>query len=371
MKERLWLLGATTTIAVALAMPAIAQTDDPARSPSDIEASQAGPVGGEFKLVSGLGPARLTEEGLLEVLLPDGTVLTTHGSDPDPVGEPGSPAAVDEESLGVLDQLSDAAESVDAAQADDAYVAATVGRDPICVGPDAPHLRVLYTFARDDSNQRDRSVPVIRAAVRAMNKRIFEAGQDYSNGNIKVDYKAHCFDGGAVSVGDYRSQSTSTTEDGFSAIVGDARAAGYTDPDAKYLIFYDDPKRNRCGTGQIYSDDTRSVQNLNNNVQGAMYAVVYGRACWKNDRTPLHESTHNMGGVQNSAPRSTGSYHCTDEYDVMCYDDDGPTSRITFECGVERYDCHHNDYFDTGSASGYLQSHWNIGWAGNKFLAIR
>lgn len=359
-------VAATAVIAAAFAVPAIAQTDES----SDPETSQAGPVGGEYQFVPGIGPARLTESGLLEVRLPDGTTITTHGADPAPSAE-SDPATTEEESLGAIGVVNEGVDTLDPAGTDEVYVASSIGREPVCVDADTAHFRALYTWPAGDENRSDRATPVVRAAVREMTKRLFDAGRDYSNDNVNVDYRFNCYASGAISVGEYRSSSTTTSEDLFSDIVGDARAAGYTNPDAKYLIFYDDPSRSACGRGQIFGNDTRSVSNPNNNTQGAMYAVVYGRTCWKNGGTALHETTHTMGGVQPTAPRGTTAYHCTDERDVLCYNDKDPDRSVSLVCDTERYDCHHNDYFDTGAASGYLQDHWNIGWTGNRFLVIR
>ena len=70
----------------------------------------------------------------------------------------------------------------------------------------------------------------------------------------------------------------------------------------------------------------------------------------------LHEITHNLGAVQNSAPHAS-SFHCTDGRDVMCR----PVATDPFPCTVEAYDCGKDDYFDVNPTPGnYLDTHWNV-----------
>lgn len=80
---------------------------------------------------------------------------------------------------------------------------------------------------------------------------------------------------------------------------------------------------------------------------------------------------HNLGGVLNSAPHSSGYGHCIDDYDVMCYRDGSPLAVqvvCTDRAHDYRYDCGKDDYFHPSPAPGsYLDLHWNT--ANSSFLA--
>ena len=96
--------------------------------------------------------------------------------------------------------------------------------------------------------------------------------------------------------------------------------------DAKYHVWMD--ANVLCGVGTIYGTTPKEPGNANNS------SVSYARSdtgCW--DYAELHELFHNLGAVQLSAPHSSGGFHCTDEYDRMCYDDDGagPVT-MTYPC---------------------------------------
>jgi hypothetical protein len=80
----------------------------------------------------------------------------------------------------------------------------------------------------------------------------------------------------------------------------------------------------------------------------------------------LHEMTHNMGGVQRSAPHSSTVGHCWDGWDVMCYADGGPTP-MSYPCAsltgvmAKTYDCGGDDYFNPDPPTGnWLATHWNV-----------
>jgi hypothetical protein len=79
--------------------------------------------------------------------------------------------------------------------------------------------------------------------------------------------------------------------------------------------------------------------------------------------------THNLGAVQATAPHHSADGHCTDGYDVMCYDDDNDplTFPLTHDCPrllgavmSQRYDCGGDDYFNVAPSGGsYLGAYWN------------
>ena len=72
---------------------------------------------------------------------------------------------------------------------------------------------------------------------------------------------------------------------------------------------------------------------------------------------------HNIGGVQLSAPHSSGGWHCTDEWDLECYSDSPFYPAMTYLCSDSShnrlFDCNHDDYYRVGSVGGYLATHWN------------
>jgi hypothetical protein len=90
----------------------------------------------------------------------------------------------------------------------------------------------------------------------------------------------------------------------------------------------------------------------------------------------LHEITHNLGGVQWSAPHTTQPAgfqhtrygHCWQGADVMCYvEDAGAAHPMQWDCPrvggaiPQAYDCGRDDYFNPDPPAGsYLATHWNV-----------
>jgi hypothetical protein len=128
------------------------------------------------------------------------------------------------------------------------------------------------------------------------------------------------------------------------------------------------------GIAEVIGDDRADAANQSNS--GGLTAIMWTRPStapdpsdWWQPTVMLHEITHNLGGVQQSAPHKTAGWHCWDGQDVMCYDDNSSGSQLytTAACPVQdgaipqTYDCGHDDYFNPDPATGsYLATHWNV-----------
>jgi hypothetical protein len=132
------------------------------------------------------------------------------------------------------------------------------------------------------------------------------------------------------------------------------------------------------GIGEVYDDpsfgtDAPGPSNIHN--AGGLTGIMFVEPTTSPDpagwqpTVMLHEMTHNLGGVQRSAPNSTDFAHCTDGLDVMCYADGSPQqgSYTTSVCPAvsgainQTYDCGHNDYYNPDPVIGsYLATHWNV-----------
>ena len=100
-----------------------------------------------------------------------------------------------------------------------------------------------------------------------------------------------------------------------------------------------------CGIANVNGDDRKTASNWNNS--GPDYARA-DAGCW-GGHTEAHELMHTLGGVQLSAPHTSGGYHCVDEYDVMCYSDSPNYPAMQFVCVPQAQnenilDCGHDDY---------------------------
>lgn len=150
----------------------------------------------------------------------------------------------------------------------------------------------------------------------------------------------------------------------FDVLISELQQAGYTQSTRIYHSWVDGGAF--CGIGTVFAtDDPNPATNPNNT------AAQYSRSdrgpngdCW--NYAEAHEIEHNLGGVQNSAPNSTGALHSRDEYDVMSYADGGPNGNLIqpYPCpdpaAEDQLDCGNQDYFNTAPAAGsYLATHWN------------
>ena len=139
-------------------------------------------------------------------------------------------------------------------------------------------------------------------------------------------------------------------------------------------LFVDDPAWS-FAQGERANDDSANgiIQQT-----GGRHAVLWGGGAtnfvgidsleWYVRYALIHEIGHVLGAVQDSAGNSTGSAHCNDQFDVMCYADGGLRSNVFEVCGsaatawdLRPLDCNRDDYADPAPVAGsYLDTHWNI-----------
>ena len=149
----------------------------------------------------------------------------------------------------------------------------------------------------------------------------------------------------------------------FGGLVESLADQGFDRHDRKYVVWLDTATTTCSGIATHLDDDRPGQGNYNNTSVG--YARV-DDSCLRHDGVAeTHELLHLLGAVQRSAPHASPEGHCTDEYDLLCYDEDGSGPfRTTVRCGStaldRRLDCHDDDYFSTAPAPGsYLATHWN------------
>jgi hypothetical protein len=149
--------------------------------------------------------------------------------------------------------------------------------------------------------------------------------------------------------------------DSFSATVRDAHL---TATNRKYVLFTNTARY--CGLGTLDFDDRPGSDNVNNS--GPSWARI-DLGCWTGAVT-AHEIFHMLGAVQKSAPHYDGTGHCTDDYDLMCYQSaDGKPVNVQCPDPVmqQRLDCNGDDYYNPHPVPGsYLATHWNT--ANSSFL---
>jgi hypothetical protein len=307
------------------------------------------------------GPCDPGHEGHFEIRSNGGRLLgCTHGPDPAPAGEnlasPSTPAL---RSDGVAHT-----ESVP------------------CIGDGVSGYRVqaVYAHPADMASRYGVVAAAIHGYAAANVDDVVAASAAETGGSRRVRFVTD----GSCQLDVDEVRLSATGDDTFSNTINELRGLGYTRADRKYLVWMDTPAGRSsvyCGIGQLYYDETDAVTNLNNgraSIQGMFARVDAG--CWGSNGTPVeaHELMHNLGGVQRNAPHSTNRFpspaggHCTDDYDVMCYDDDGSgPATATVACSStiaeRRFDCGHDDYFSTSPVPGsYLDTHWNS--ADSRFL---
>jgi hypothetical protein len=253
-----------------------------------------------------------------------------------------------------------------------------------------PQVKVVYAYPSGSASRFDALKNWIQADVATIADRV--AAASGAKETVRFDVGSDCpnplsyVDIASVQLPQTQSQLLALNYvDRFKAIEADIKAdapqLNATGGIRHYAVYADytmPPTGDRSGVGAQYPDDFPDPSNRNNG--DAQVAVIYGLETNPNfvttqgDTTDasdymLHELTHTLGAVQNSAPHSSGASHCWDEHDVMCYDDGGPyfksgggTGDLHTLCAqtLQALDCGGDDYFNATPAPGsYLATHWD------------
>jgi hypothetical protein len=230
-----------------------------------------------------------------------------------------------------------------------------------CIGPGTSGKRVQMVYARSAlaPDRYDELLPDFRAWAAEVDQAVWLSAAETGGGR----HLRFVTDGCQLQVAE--AVLTPLGEASFDQMRTELQLLGFNRTDRKYMVWAD-AAVGICGLGEVYDDQRPTTGNLNNG--GPMYARV-DAPCWH--YAELHEVFHTLGAVQPDSPHHSASRHCTDEADVMCYDDDagGPVT-INVVCPPEHealLDCGHDDYFSTSPPGGsYLAGHWNT--AGSSFL---
>lgn len=263
--------------------------------------------------------------------LPNGTIGCTHGPDDKPIGAP---------------------------QTSSRLLQPAVTPSVTCVddGRSGNRIQAVYVVAADRPNRSAEVIPQIRQWIADVDG-IFSGSTAADGVDMTVRW-VHDDD----CVADVQTVVVpSSGDDNLLNTIDALDEAGFSDPGRHYLMWVDASVY--CGVAVNYPDDEGGQENLNNGTY-PLWARV-DRDCWGLDGlVEAHELTHMLGGVQLTAPNSSGNGHCTDEYDIMCYPDaPGVTMDIACADTTEelRLDCNDDDYFDVDPAPGsYLDTHWNV-----------
>jgi hypothetical protein len=266
--------------------------------------------------------------------------------------------------------------------------------DNAAQSPSSPRFKIVYVHAADRPDRFAAWRDALQANVALMQR--FLASQSGGTKGLRIDMGTRCgpkyVDLQVVHLSGPRSHYI----DNFSAIVGEVEATLGSALMPRNVVIVADQLNGRSydyGLGEnvlgAYGDRP-GAGNVHN--RGGFASVVFSRdgqdapgpgarGWWPEGM--LHEITHNLGGVQWSAPHSTEPAglqdprygHCWQGADVMCYVEDGGAAHtMSNDCPriggaiPQVYDCGHDDYFNPAPAAGsYLATHWNV--YDNAFLA--
>jgi hypothetical protein len=277
---------------------------------------------------------------------------------------------------------------------------------PVCDdGSSGNRVQAIYVRGESQADTFDSSVELIREAMVFSDSRVNQSVPDREMHLRMVHSESDC----VIQV------LQKVVPDSVAGDIGDitnyiSTQAEFQDPSRKYVAFAEINSPSECGIAFSWGDESPGGGNVNNGFNNidsgdlfAFHATV-GRYCWDvsydiDDPDPkalaaVHETFHLLGAVSDLAPHGTQRGHCTDENDLMCYQDEVSVV-LTYDNGCggvpaipgtltndepENFllDCNDDDYFDPSRpTSDYLSGSWNTadsdflyGNEGDRYVAL-
>lgn len=243
-------------------------------------------------------------------------------------------------------------------------------------------IKVIYAYPTDVGDRLGTYAPVIQSGVKSITERIAYESNDTKSLRFDLGTSAGsgCVDIQTIALNGASSTYLAQPSQAFSLIRTELTAKVGTITGTRNFLVYADgiAVPGVAGEAQVRSDDTVAGTAHRS---GGLWAMLYGRGgtdfygsstsfapgttSRSNVDTAIHEISHNLGAVQPSAPHRSASWHCLDEADILCYDDDGAGGFATYNaCSSttgELFDCNNDDYFSPSPPAGsYLATHWNL-----------
>ncbi|HEX2087766.1 MAG TPA: hypothetical protein VHF89_18925 [Solirubrobacteraceae bacterium] len=267
--------------------------------------------------------------------------------------------------------------------------------------PGAAKVKAVYVHPADRPDRFAQYADVIQADLKwAVEHVAAHSGTPGQQRSVRLDLGTACGPE-YVDIATVRLQHEADRYE-YYGVADEVRAALPAPPGKKwnYIVWADNVETFAGGEAELILDDRKGSENRNN--AGGLVAIHWYGPWWDDPalakhrrEIPLHEIGHNLGAVQGRAPalvrvNNTGvelmpddgpqppnsSYagHCTDEYDVMCYNDGGPgwdpmtgigtpppPACDAYPDGDEAWDCNGDDYFSPAPEPGsWLAGHWNL-----------
>ena len=227
-------------------------------------------------------------------------------------------------------------------------------------GVSGKRVQVIYAVAADKTDRFASVVDLIRGYAYTVDRTYYSSAQrDGGIRHIRFVTTPDC------TVDVKRVVLSPTGDDSIANTRTELRNVGFTSTDRKYLTFVDAAVY--CGISYTSGDSRPDASNPAN------WTSVVSRidaGCWPSTNSvPAHELAHALGAVQPDAPNANGAWHCTDEYDRLCYND-GSGQAVQYVCPSSQeavLDCNGDDYFNVApKPDSWLATHWNL--ANSMFL---